>query len=312
MKTLLAFLKLMRWPNLVFIIAAQLLYFFCAYKPLQTQQQVSINLFYLLVVASLTIAAAGYVINDYFDVQIDGINKPEKRIVNTFVPKRQAILLHILLSAIGVAISLYVGYKTKNIIIPIANTAAVILLWFYSTHFKRQLLVGNFIIAALTAWVFAVLYFFVATKGILPDQFNNINSLNGRKLFKITLLFAGFAFITTLIREAVKDIEDEQGDRKYKCNTMPIAWGIPASKVYVAVWTLVVIFALGIIIVYALLSKWYIAAAYVLFLLLAPSLYFLKQLFAANQKPHFSQLSNIIKLIMFFGITALLLLSFNF
>jgi 4-hydroxybenzoate polyprenyltransferase len=311
MKTFLAFFKLIRWPNLVFIIVAQVLFYYCAYLPLKNEQAFDVIRLVMLVAASTCIAAAGYVINDYFDVQIDIVNKPEKRIINRVVPKRQAILLHLVLSGIGIALSIYLGFLEHNFIIPIANFFAVILLWFYSTHFKRQLLIGNFVIALLTAWVFVVLYFLVASNGLFPQQFSSLQNVNARQLFKITLLFAGFAFITTIIREAIKDIEDEQGDRKYKCNTMPIAWGIPASKVYVGVWTVVVLLALAVVVVYAVLSKWYGAAAYVLFLLIAPTVYFLLNLFKATIKSDFTKLSTIIKLIMLFGILAQLLLLLN-
>jgi 4-hydroxybenzoate polyprenyltransferase len=311
MKTFLAFFKLIRWPNLVFIIVAQVLFYYCAYLPLKNEQAFDVIRLVMLVAASTCIAAAGYVINDYFDVQIDTVNKPEKRIVNTVVPKRQAILLHLVLSGMGIALSIYLGFLEYNFIIPIANFFAVALLWFYSTHFKRQLLIGNFVIALLTAWVFVVLYFLVASNGLFPQQFSSLQNVNARQLFKITLLFAGFAFITTIIREAIKDIEDEQGDRKYKCNTMPIAWGIPASKVYVGVWTVVVLLALAVVVVYAVLSKWYVAAAYVLFLLITPTVYFLLNLFKATIKSDFAKLSTIIKLIMLFGILALLLLLLN-
>jgi 4-hydroxybenzoate polyprenyltransferase len=311
MKTLLAFFKLIRWPNLVFIIVAQVLFYYCAYLPLKSEQAFDVVRLVMLVAASTCIAAAGYVINDYFDVQIDIVNKPEKRIINRVVPKRQAILLHLILSGIGIALSIYLGFLEHNFIIPIANFFAVVLLWFYSTHFKRQLLIGNFVIALLTAWVFVVLYFLVASNGLFPQQFSSLQNVNARQLFKITLLFAGFAFITTIIREAIKDVEDEQGDRKYKCNTMPIAWGIPASKVYVGVWTVVVLLALAVVVVYAVLSKWYVAAAYVLFLLIAPTVYFLLNLFKATIKSDFTKLSTIIKLIMLFGILAQLLLLLN-
>jgi 4-hydroxybenzoate polyprenyltransferase len=311
MKTIGAFFRLIRWPNLVFIILTQVLYYYCIFLPMQQNSHINSSILCLMLSASVCIAAAGYAINDYFDVQIDAINKPEKRVVQTYIRKRWAIFWHLFLSAFGLGASIYLGWQTKNWVIPVVNSFAVVLLWFYSTHFKRQLLIGNFVIAGLTAWTVLVMYFLFTSKGFLPDQFNNIGHVNGRRLFKFTMLFAGFAFITTIIREVVKDIEDEQGDRKYKCKTMPIVWGVPASKVFVAVWLIVMLLCLAVICTYSILSGWYIVFAYVSLLLLLPCIIMGKVLLQANSKDDYSKLSNIIKVQMLFGILGMTLLLLN-
>lgn len=313
MKILGAFFRLMRWPNLVFIITTQLLFYFCVYTPLlkeSPQQQVSF-LFFLLIMASVFIAAAGYIINDYFDIQIDAINKPKRVVINKFIKRRWAIMWHWILSIIGTGISFYVSYKIKVWPIFFINALCVLLLWLYSTTFKKKLLVGNLMIAALTAWVIFVVYLFAGADLFSLKGFAaNTENLNIRRFFKFTLLYACFAFVTTLIREVIKDLEDMEGDRKYDCNTMPIAWGVPATKVFVGVWIVVTIAALAIVQLYAWQSGWWLAALYILMLVMLPALFLIKKLSHANSSADYHTLSNIIKLIMLFGILSMLLLKF--
>ncbi len=313
MKTLAAFFRLMRWPNLVFIIITHLLFYFCVYTPLlkeQPQQQISF-LFFLLIMASVFIAAAGYIINDYFDIQIDAINKPDRVVINKFIKRRWAIMWHWIFSVIGIGISLYVSYKIKEWPIFFINTLCVLVLWLYSTTFKKKLLIGNLMIAALTAWVILVVYLFAGANLFSLKGFAaNPENLNVRRFFKFTLLYACFAFVTTLIREVIKDLEDMEGDRKYDCNTMPIAWGVPATKVFVGVWVVVTIAALAIVQLYAWQSGWWFAALYILLLIMLPAVLLIKKLYAATFSADYHTLSNIIKLIMLFGILSMLLLKF--
>jgi 4-hydroxybenzoate polyprenyltransferase len=313
MKLLAAFFRLMRWPNLVFIIITQLLFYFCVYIPLlkeQPHQQIPF-LFFLLIIASVCIAAAGYIINDYFDIRIDAINKPNRIIINKFIKRRWAIVWHWILSAIGILISVYISYKIKVWPIAIINLLCVFALWFYSTTFKKKLLIGNLMIAALTAWVILVLYLFVGADLFSLKGFQeNSENFNVRRLFKFTLLYACFAFITTLIREVIKDLEDMEGDRKYDCNTMPIAWGVPATKVFVGVWIVVTIAALAIVQLYAWQSGWWFGALYILLLVILPSIFLIRKLTKASSSADYHTLSNIIKLIMLFGTSSMLLLKF--
>ena len=149
MKLIAAFLKLIRWPNLFFIALTQSLFYFCVFENLLLSSGFphSHQLFFLLVSASVVIAAAGYIINDYFDLQIDTINKPQKVVVDKIVKRRWAIMWHWLLSGLGILLSIYVSYRIGNWVIAVANICCVVLLWFYSTRFKRKVLSGNIIIA---------------------------------------------------------------------------------------------------------------------------------------------------------------------
>ena len=311
MKLAAAFFRLIRWPNLAFIVITQLLFYYCVYAPLLTYapDQSQIFLFFLLMLSTVFIAAAGYIINDYFDLQIDVVNKPQRIIIDKFIKRRGAIVWHWILSGLGLLITLYISYKTGVWLISLVNFVCVMLLWFYSVMLKKKLLAGNLVISMLAAWVILCVYFFTGAN-ILKWWTEQAGSFNVRRFFKFTLLYAGFAFIMTVIREVIKDIEDESGDRKYGCNTMPIAWGIPASKVFTAVWIIVSIAALAALQMYAWLSGWWLAAVYVLIFIIAPLIYLLRKLYRAASAADYHRLSMLVKFIMLSGILSMLLLRY--
>lgn len=318
MKLLTAFLKLVRWPNLLFIAITQWLFYFCVVSSLQDESgnitaslPFNHSLFYLLMSASVLIAAAGYIINDYFDLQIDAINKPEKIVVDKVVKRRWAILWHMVFSLTGILLSAYISYRTGSVIILLANMGCVLLLWVYSTTFKKKLLSGNIMIAALTAWVIVVVYFFAGADMInFRGFYKGLYPFDIRKLYKFTILYAGFAFIVSLIREVIKDLEDMYGDAKYKCKTMPIVWGVPASKVFTAVWIVVCIAALAIIQLYMWQSGWWVSAVYCILLIILPLILILRLLYKATIPADYHRISSIVKFVMFTGIMSMLFFKF--
>jgi 4-hydroxybenzoate polyprenyltransferase len=311
MKSVAAFFKLIRWPNLFFIILTQCLFYFCVFQNILIQPGYHTgnkNHFYLLVLASVCVAAAGYIINDYFDVQIDAVNKPQKVVVDKLVKRRWAIIWHWLLSGIGILLSVYISYKTGRWIISIANILCVFLLWVYSTTFKKKVLWGNVIVAALTAWVIVVIYFFCGAS-IEVWQGQHM-AFDAQRFFKFTLLYAGFAFIVSLIREVIKDLEDMEGDAQFHCRTMPIAWGVPASKVFTAVWLVVCIAALAIVQLYAWQLGWWFISVYTVLLIIAPLIFMLRKLYKAVTPADYHRLSNYAKLVMLAGILSMLFFIF--
>ena len=319
MKLLVAFLRLIRWPNLLFIAITQWLFYFCVVQSLQLEKTTPFQAgplqyihFYLLILASVLIAAAGYIINDYFDMHIDAVNKPARVVVDKVVKRRWAILWHLLFSFTGLLISLFISYKTGTWIIIIANVGCVLLLWFYSTTFKKKLLSGNIIIAALTAWVIIVVYFFAGATFLNYDGWHSDNHFFEKRLYKFTMLYAGFAFIVSLIREVVKDLEDMHGDARYHCKTMPIEWGVPATKVFTAVWVIVCCAALAIVQLYMWQSGWWGSAVYCIVLIIVPLVYILRQLYKASIPADYHRLSGLIKLVMLTGILSMIFFKFYY
>ncbi len=303
MRLTVAFFKLVRLPNLIFIALAQCLFQFCIYRPLAGTPQDNADLvqFILLLMASLFIAAAGYVINDYFDINIDEVNKPEKMVVDRHIHRRWAIAWHFVLSTTGVLLTFFALPFAQKWYLVLANLLCVALLWFYSTNFKKSLLVGNVVISLLTAWTILIIFF---SKVSLADAFG-LGETPHHKFFRLAILYAGFAFVSSLIREAVKDMEDLAGDARYGCKTMPIVWGVNATKVYVAVWLVVLIASLVIVQAYILQFKWWIPVVYSVALVILPLLWIFTRLFAAQTPADFHRLSNWIKLVMLTGILSM-------
>ncbi len=306
MRLLAAFLKLVRLPNLIFIALTQFLFHECIVhrildkvgRPLALEG----SIFNLVVAASVLIAAAGYIINDYFDINIDQVNKPRGNVVDTIVSRRWAMLWHFVLSGAGLIISLYISWKTGLWYIVIANFFCIFLLFAYSVTLKRKLLIGNYLISALTAWVILIISL-SELNFITLEQPAMLEATN--KITRLGALYAGFAFIITLIREAIKDLEDRHGDAKYGCKTMPILWGVNATKVYVAVWLIVLLAAVIILQVYVVPFRWWWPLGYSVVFILLPLLYIFIKLYRATSPSDYHQLSTWTKFVMFRGIISM-------
>jgi len=306
MKAIPAFFRLIRWPNLLFIILTQALfrYFILPFVYLDGHEgyeniKLSNSLFFLLVLASVCIAGAGYIINDYFDVNIDLINKSSKVIIGKFIKRRWAIVLHAVISFTGLVLSMYVGWRLQNILIPLFNFLAIFILLFYSSTFKKKLLIGNILISLLTAWVILVMTLAEYRFRLSPHD------IVWQRLLKLSFIYAGFAFIISLVREVVKDMEDREGDVKYGCTTMPIVWGIPVSKVFVAVWIVVLTGLVMAMQIYVIQLGWWFSALYSIITIVIPLIWVLRKLYEANTPKQFHQLSSVIKIIMLAGIISM-------
>lgn len=314
MKLLVAFFRLVRWLNLVFIAFTQLLFLYCIVLPVYHQAAIPFTipfyLFALLAFSSVLIAAGGYIINDYFDLNIDRVNKPDKLVVEKVIRRRWAIIWHLALSFAGIILSTFVAWKLKAWWVAPANVACVLALWFYSTTFKRKLLSGNIIISLLTAWTVMVVGFIIHYRVIKTDGW--FGFVDASKIMRITFLYAGFAFIISLIREVVKDMEDMAGDEKYGCRTMPIVWGTNVAKVFTATWIIVLVAALIIVQAYVLTFHWWWSAIYCTLFIIAPLLYILRKLYKATESPQFHSISGWVKLVMLTGIVSMIFFKIYF
>src|SRR5664280_288880 len=233
-----AFLDLIRWKNLLMVILTMLLMRYSVLEPLVSKigvilikgsgEEIPMTLqfpwydFALLVLATVCITAGGYVINDYFDIKTDLINKG-KVIVGTKIPRRKAMMWHSIFNIAGVAAGFYISFKSGYFWLGILFLVVSGLLYFYSASYKRQFLIGNIIVALLTAMVpmlvvfyeWPALYKFYMLNAIrLPDINIIIYWVGG---------FALFAFLTNLAREIIKDIEDFEGDIAYGLSLIHIS-----------------------------------------------------------------------------------------
>ncbi|HRH51576.1 MAG TPA: geranylgeranylglycerol-phosphate geranylgeranyltransferase [Panacibacter sp.] len=305
MKLITAFIRLIRWPNLLFIALTQFVFVYCVMMPVFRNSNIEPNvhglIFSLICISSVLIAAAGYIINDYFDLNIDQVNKPGKLVVEKIIRRRSAIIWHIVLSITGIALGFYVDYTTRIWLLGFSNMTCVFLLFIYSASLKRKFLIGNILISLLTSWTILV---------VAWCEYNHLiktnNGLHADKILRDTFLFAGFAFVISLIREVVKDMEDIEGDRKYGCKTMPVIWGINATKIFAAVWIVVLAGVLVIVQVYALRLGWWLSVLYSLILIFVPLVWIFRKLFSAQTPQDFHRISSAIKFVMFTGILSMI------
>ncbi|MFQ3579038.1 MAG: geranylgeranylglycerol-phosphate geranylgeranyltransferase [Bacteroidales bacterium] len=211
----------------------------------QVTHQFSDFQFFLLVLSITMIAAAGYIINDYFDRATDFINRPDKVILGRFITRRTAIALHWILSITGVALGFYLAIQINLFAAGNIFFIAAALLWFYSTNLNRMFLVGNVTIAFLTA----LIPFLLALFEIVPlnKEYRNFLIsfyLNFNPILHWLLGYSAFAFLSTLIREIVKDMQDFEGDNQSGRRSLPIELGIQNTKKIVIGLTIVMILLL--------------------------------------------------------------------
>jgi 4-hydroxybenzoate polyprenyltransferase len=211
--------------------------------------------FALLVFSTLLIAAAGNIINDYFDIKADKINKPEKLIVSTSISKRNAIKYHWYLSGIAIIIAIFLSLYYHSLSYIFIHVLAINLLWLYSAYFKKKMLLGNLLIASLTALVIVLsgIHLYHVCDFLLHPNLDGKISIHPsiedavfhwKNVFLNTgnfvILLSVFAFILNLGREIVKDIEDVTGDKEIHAHTLPITLGIKKTKgITVVILTLI-------------------------------------------------------------------------
>jgi len=274
--------------------------------------------FGLLLLSTLLIAAAGYIINDYFDTKTDRINKPEKVVVGRSVKRRVAMALHLSMSAVAFIIAVYIAHRIGNIRLAGIQAFSIAALWFYSTLLKKQFLSGNILIALLAALVPLTVGIYEFASGALPDlELLNVNVSNfGTLLLKrgamLVAGFALFAFLTNLVRELVKDIEDIEGDLADGCRTLPIVIGETQAKfiaMSIVVFTLIV---LSFIQVFIWNFNLFLLFSYLLIAVQLPLLVLLIQLYTANTKIHYSRASLMCKLIIVTGVLSMWAFKFTY
>ncbi|UOQ66847.1 geranylgeranylglycerol-phosphate geranylgeranyltransferase [Hymenobacter volaticus] len=278
--------RLIRLPNLLIMLLCLVLVRSGLLHPTMPVATLLDWRFGLLVLSTLCVGAAGYIINDYYDVKIDAINRPGRLVVGRVVNRRRAMLAHLLLSGLGVGIA-----GALSSLLGLVTLGSAALLWGYSVRFKRVALVGNLSIAMLTAALV-----------LLPElQLRTDNS----KVW----VYALAAFLLTVVREIVKDVEDMRGDAQHDCRTLPIVWGVARTK-----W--VAGFFLGCLMLLvagasfeALRNGPLLLGLWLLVLVLGPLLALARLLWRADRRRHFTKLSTWCKAIMLAGVLSMLLVA---
>jgi 4-hydroxybenzoate polyprenyltransferase len=305
-----AFFRLIRWQNLTIIAITQVLVRFCIIAPILKFVDLSLQLsgyfFFLVVSSTVMIAAGGYVINDYFDRKTDLVNKPEAVIVGKRIKIRSAMALHIIFNLIGIAIGFYVSVSIGEPLLGLVFVTVGGLLWFYSTTYKRQLLIGNFIVAILTALVPLIVFLFEYP--LLKSAYGGLFTVFGsviKYLATWILGYSGFAFVLTLAREIIKDAEDFEGDYVYGSQTIPIAIGTSWTKAIIVM--LFVIILISVFYVYFMCLNDRFTLYFICIMLAIPLIFNIYKVIGAGSKRDYKIASLITKIIMINGLIYALL-----
>lgn len=302
------YVRLIRLGNLAFIAMLLWLMEKWVVTPVLGQlhlaEQLPWYVLLLLMVAAVGIAAGGYVINAYFDVKIDRINHPDQLVVTNTVTKNTAIHLFQGLTAVGVIAGLAAAWLCRSTALATVFVIVPGLMWFYSASYKRQFLVGNLIVAFSSALV--PLLVAMANDGYMRHVYGEAVYEGGLSavLYMWVGSFAVFAFLFTWIREIVKDLEDQVGDRELECHTMPIVLGDIWSKVIVTLLLLGVAAVLGWIVFRVLPfgTSWSsLSVRYLVFALWVPMACELVLLWTSHIPSDYHTTQQLLKFIMLMG-----------
>ncbi|HUM51622.1 MAG TPA: geranylgeranylglycerol-phosphate geranylgeranyltransferase [Chitinophagales bacterium] len=305
------YLKLIRPINLLVIIGTMCLFWYSflvanGYKifrllPLMTNFQ-----FFLLVFSTVCIAAGGYIINDIYDADIDTFNRPNRVIVGQKISETTAYNFYKLTCLISVIATLTLAYLTKEYRLSTFPIIIMVVLFFYASMFKKQLILGNLTVAFCSAFTILLISLFESGGNYLmgPNETAYRSSI-----FIGALVYSLFAFLTTFIREIVKDIEDKAGDEQYDCKTIPIQFGDLTAKIVCSVFAFIIVSMLLTFVFFFIKMDIEKVPLFIILLLILPLVLIIGYLFIAKTVKQMHIVSNLIKIYMVLGIASMLYFS---
>lgn len=301
------YLKLIRYQNLLLLAFMQLIFRFGYLELIK----IPLSLFYwqytLLILATVFIAAGGYVINDILDQEADEENKPEDVIVGKTISESMAYNIYAGLTITGVACGFILANSVSHPNFAVIFILIATLLYFYASSLKQIPVLGNVVVAALLAFSVIIIGIF----DIFPNTFD-INRQQMAVAFSILFDYAKFAFMINLVREIVKDIEDIDGDKSQGLNTLPIAIGKEKTiKIAFVLLLIPTLYLLYYINNYLLQYNLIYGIIYMIALVIAPLILCLFKLWNAKEKTDFSWISKLLKWIIFFGILSIAVVTLN-
>ncbi|MFN3755056.1 geranylgeranylglycerol-phosphate geranylgeranyltransferase [Flavobacterium sp.] len=301
------FLRLIRYQNLLLLAFMQIVFRYGFLKHEAIYLFLSDFQYLLLILSTVLIAAAGYIINDVMDQETDNDNKPNNVIIGKSISEAMAYNIYFALNVTGVGIGFYLSNIIQKPTFAGIFIIIVTLLYLYATTFKRMLLIGNIIVAFLLA----ISILIIGVYDLLPLTFES-NQKEMGIYFSLLLDYALFAFIINFIREIVKDMEDVNGDYNQGMNTLPIVLGVSrTAKVVFGLGIVATVVLLWYLNTYLMNNNLYYAVIYGLVFVVSPMIFFLVKVWSAKSKKDFHLLSQVLKWVIFFGILSILVINFN-
>ena len=294
------YLKLIRFQNLVVMVLIQYLIRFTLIIPSYGKENIISEFYFaLLLISILLIVAAGYTINDYFDIKVDSENKDEHVIVGRTIKRRIALVIHFILTSVGLILGFYIAYKINQLVISIILIVCAYILWIYNLKLKRIFFLANLIVAGLSA----VFVTSIATLEIFL-KYNHNASINN---IKTLILIATFAFILSLMNEIIKDLRTVEGDKKYKIRTLPTVWGLLKTKEFLKWLSIITAFIISLIAITKFKTN-LTALSYAFIFIIGPLFLLNIWVYKAQQTIDYERISKLNKFIIFTGIMSLLFL----
>lgn len=300
-----AIFRLVRWQNLLIIAA---IFYFTRHfiiEPLYQFEKLNLTIdntsFFFFVLGYLLLTAGGYAINDYYDIGIDEINRPNKVILRKYLPLSTGLYIYIILTVSGFIISAAVIFALDIHKLLFVLLIVTFLYWFYTTKYKREFLSGNLAVAFLAALAVGIVWlyeFFASVQKV------NFPVLHIKSITIVTLTYSAFAFILTLVREIVKDVTDMKGDAAFQCQTIPLRFGIAKTK-RILIFILSGAIVLMIYILTVLMEKKLMLLFYYSLFLLAFMIYIAYLILKARNDEDFKAISSALKVLFIAGVLSM-------
>ena len=292
------YLKLIRFQNLVVMVLIQYLIRFTLIIPKYGKEHVLSEFYFALLLFSiLLIVAAGYTINDYFDIKVDIENKDENVIVGRTIKRRIALVIHFILTSVGLILGFYITYKINQLVISIILITCAYILWIYNLKLKRIFFLANLIVAGLSA-------IFVTSIAIIEILLNYNHKASIDNITTLTVI-ATLAFILSLMHEIIKDLRTMEGDKKYKIRTLPTVWGLLKTKEFLKWLSIITAFIISVIAITKFKTN-LTALSYAFIFLMGPLFLLNIWVFKAQDRIDYERISKLNKFIVFTGIMSLL------
>jgi len=299
---IIAFLKLIRIKNLGILAFSQILFKFFFLNKAKIYLQLSTPLFLILLFSFLFLAAAGYIINDIYDLESDKINKPNQVIIGNNISESLALKLYIIFNVIGLGLAYYLSYTINHLVYALLFLGTAFCLLKYAQSWKNIFFIKNILVAFLVSLSILILGLYDIIPGI-----NNQNIINQVAIFKIITYYFIFSFLINFLREIIKDIEDVKGDEKRNIQSFITKIGLNKTRNIIYLLNgMLMLFLCFFIFKYFTFN--YLALTYMIVFLIIPTIIYFMAFIKAKTKKNYSIITQLLKLIMIFGILSIIFL----
>jgi 4-hydroxybenzoate polyprenyltransferase len=273
-------LSVIRGYNILVLILAQYLAAIFIFSPQKSLQYVVFDLDLLcIVLASVCSVAAGYIINNFYDVKVDRINRPLKAGLDNYVRQETKLSLYFFLNFLGFVFGLLVSWKAA-----LFFSVYIFGIWFYSHKLKKYPLTG-----LISATILTVLPFFAVF-----IHFKNFS--------KIIFVHAVFLFLVIMVRELIKDLENIKGAIANNYTTFTVAYGERKTKQLSMLLLSLTLFPVVVLFNYPAISD----MKYYFYLAMAVLIFIGLYLWKATERNQYRMLHNVLKLLLLLGVFSLI------